>query len=185
MIKIKLYSWDVQRYPMAAIGQFNTFLAKLYEALESVGVYDIMSFSFDEVIAHLDKLKEKAYQPLTRAHLDKLEEMAYQPLTPPLYGVKVYYPISAPDHNLPLQPVEYASSNPIRPVDLYNSITAVYATPLNQANLDAYFSSPEGEYYRGLYTPREGLGNLGDILNAGYLSLEPHEDGYELQVDFQ
>lgn len=148
---------------------FNKYLQQIHDLDMDVGI--------DDDFARLVKELRSSF-----ADVDDIIARGEEPLTPPLYQLKIYYPISQGE--LPLQAVEYKTNRAIVPADVINTIAAVYNQPLTEANIQAYIKvNPKYEDLRDpIYQiPFMGGAKLRDVINADNLKeLRPYNDGYTL-----
>lgn len=96
----------------------------------------------------------------------------------------LYYPIDRYDQLDPV-PVTYAPNGPVTPLQLLQTISGVYATPMTEENVSVYTQmDPSYDFLN------EDLANgvqlklvdaMGDLTNI--TELEPYENGYLLKLE--
>jgi len=157
---------------MESIADFNKYLHELREEYDlEIGIAD----DFQRLVRELHGMY---------AETETVIQSGLQPLSPPMYQVRIYYPVSRGE--LPLQKVEYASTSPITPADLINSIASVYKERLTEENIQAYIDlSPDYNTLRDSFFRISFIGGprLRDVIKGDRLhALEPYEDGYLVQL---
>lgn len=158
---------------------FNTFLQRLAQ----------LDLDYQADNSYRDVEKEllgvaQVYEELPE-EIQQLLEEGRRPLQPPLYEVTIYYPISRRGE-LPPSPVTYRSPTPITPAELIDSMAAIYQTPLDSNNIQAYLQL--GSDYADLNepilrSPIMGGPKLRDVIDGHPEALVPYRGGYLLQFE--
>lgn len=164
-------NWCVQIKMNASVANFNAYLRKIQDE------YDIDIGPDDNF--------ERVAQELRSLNVEESIVEGQRSLNPPLYQIKLYYPISRGE--LPMQSMTYATEEPITAADLLNSIAEVYRTSLSSENVQAYInlnSAYENLREPILYIHFMGGPKLRDVISAtNLLGLRQYEDGYTLILE--